>query len=92
MSTIVVNKYKEPYDVDITRTGPFGNPFRIGADGTREDVIEMFRAWFAVRVKSDSAFRSQVQALAGMRLGCVCKPQPCHGDVIVEYLDGSNVE
>ena len=91
MSTIVVNKYKEPYDVDITRNGPFGNPFKIGEDGTREDVIEIYRVWFTVQVRSDAVFRSQVRALAGMRLGCVCKPQPCHGDVIVEYLVGSDL-
>ena len=25
--------------------------------------------------------------LQGKTLGCFCKPDPCHGDIIKEYLD-----
>lgn len=36
----VVNKYKEEYDIYIGRGSRWGNPFVIGKDGTREEVIE----------------------------------------------------
>ena len=39
----VVNKYKEYYDIYIGRGSPYGNPFVIGKDVTREEVIEKFR-------------------------------------------------
>jgi len=87
--TMVVNiKRDEPYDVLIGRPSPFGNPFRIGPNGDRRDVIDQYRAWFYRRLATDADFREQVHALAGKRLGCYCAPALCHGDVIVEYLRG----
>jgi len=86
----VVNlKLKEKYDVYIGRGSPFGNPFKIGVDGDREQVITKYRDYFYNRIKNDAVFRQQVKQLKGKILGCFCKPLPCHGDVIVEYLECS---
>ena len=83
MPTRVVNKYREPFDVDITRSGQWwGNPFKIGRDGTREEVIAKFRAW----LPKQPWRMAHLEELRGARLGCVCKPKPCHGDVYVEFL------
>jgi len=41
----VVNKYKEPYTVYIGRPSIFGNPFQIGKDGTREEVIGKYATY-----------------------------------------------
>ena len=30
--------------------------------------------------------------LRGKRLGCVCKPKACHGDVLVELIEGPDPE
>jgi hypothetical protein len=79
--------YDTSCDVYIGRPGPFGNPFRIGPDGDREQVIAKYRTWFYNKLK-DEAFRGSVEALKGKRLLCWCKPDACHGDVIVEYLEG----
>lgn len=73
-------------DVYIGRPGPFQNPFEIGKDGTRAEVLIKYRAYFFDRVRRDSEFRKAVLALRGKRLVCWCKPLACHGDVIVEYL------
>ncbi len=85
--TTVVNVKKEHCDVYIGRPGPFGNPFRIGTDGDREQVINKYREWFYNKLK-DEAFRGKIETLKGKRLGCWCKPLNCHGDIIVEYLEG----
>jgi len=53
MSRLVVHCKKEKYDVYIGRAVPrsglkasvWGNPFVIGKDGTREEVIVKYRAW-----------------------------------------------
>ena len=82
MTTIV--KLSESYDVYIGRPSKWGNPFRIGADGTRRDVIEKYRAWIAKRLD----LLTSLHELKGKRLGCFCKPQPCHGDVLAELADG----
>lgn len=86
--TKVVNKkLRIPYDVYIGRPSIFGNPFVIGKDGTREDVINKYRQWFNWKIRTDADFKRQVEALRGKTLGCFCAPAPCHGDVIVDYLE-----
>lgn len=82
--TRVVNKRREAYDVDITREGPWGNPFAIGTHGNRREVIDQYRAW--IRTQPD--LLAALPSLRGKRLGCVCKPKACHGDVLVELIEG----
>ena len=71
----------------ICRPGIFGNPFSIGKDGTREEVIAKYRVYFYDRIANDPVFRRAVEGLRGYYLGCWCSPLACHGDVIVEYLE-----
>jgi hypothetical protein len=66
---------------------PLGNPFHEGYDGTREEVIEMFRNHFREKMYADDDFRDLVLSLKDKTLGCWCKPQSCHCDVIAEYLN-----
>jgi hypothetical protein len=86
--TVVVNKRAERFDEYIGRGSRFGNPYRIGVDGSRDEVIEKYRGWFYEQLISDRDFRHAAWALKGKRLGCFCKPLACHGDVIVEWLEG----
>lgn len=85
--TTIHNKYKEHYDVYIGRPTIYGNPYEIGKDGNREDVVNKYRKYFTERIQTDMSFRRQVLTLRGKRLGCFCKPKECHGDVICEYLN-----
>ena len=85
--TTVVNIHKEPYDVCIMRPSIYGNPYVIGRDGTREEVIEKFRRYFYERIKRDEAFLIAVIKLRDQRIGCCCAPDPCHGDIYVEFLE-----
>lgn len=81
LTTRVVNRHKEPYDVYIGRPTIYGNPFHIGPDGTREEVIAKYKEYAQQRF-DDKA----LQFLVGKTLGCSCKPKPCHGDVLIELL------
>ena len=99
--TTVVNIRKEPYDVYIGRPGKgqdgyFGNPFKIGDKATfgdveisiqrREECIMAYEQWFYFKL-NDPEFKARILSLKNKRLGCFCKPLPCHGDVIAEYLN-----
>lgn len=86
MKTRIVNLRKEKYDVYIGRPSQFGNPFEIGRDGTRSEVIEKYKVWFYERLENPQ-YKNQVLQLKGKTLGCFCKPSACHGDIIVDYLD-----
>lgn len=85
--TTVVNVHKEPYDVCIMRSSILGNPFVIGRDGTREEVVEKFKKYFVHCMLTDSNFRAAVENLRGKKIGCCCSPAACHGDVYAEFLN-----
>jgi hypothetical protein len=82
--TRVVNLHHEPCDVNIMRPGPWGNPFVIGRDGDRAEVIAKYSAW----IMRQPALMARLGELRGRVLGCCCKPEPCHGDVLAALADG----
>lgn len=85
--TVVVNLRYDNYDELIDRRSIFGNPFPERKHG-RARCIELFKEYFYKRIEEDEKFRNEVLKLRGKALGCWCKPRACHGDVIVEYLNG----
>lgn len=78
--TRVVNKRTHSYNIYIGRGSKWGNPFRIGVDGSRTEVIELYRQWLWKQPKLITALKAG--ELKGQRLGCFCKPYACHGDVL----------
>lgn len=82
----VVNLKHERCDVRIDRTSHWGNPFVIGKDGTRDQVIEKYRDWICAPEQRHMV-RYARQVLAGKTLGCWCAPLPCHGDVLLELAN-----
>lgn len=77
----VVHCKREKYTVYIGRPSIFGNPFVIGKDGDRENVIRLFK----LHVYENEEIMRAIRALKDSDvLGCWCKPAHCHGDVIVE--------
>ena len=84
--TRVVHCKKEPYDVMIDRMTIFGNPYPLSRY-TRQESLRKYKIYFYKRLKTDPEFKRRVLELDGLTLGCWCKPQDCHGDIIVEYLE-----
>ena len=92
VKTRVVNIRKETCDVYIGRAGHgkdgyFGNPFRLEVTMARGSTLDRYRKYFYHRLGTDDEFRKRIGKLQGKTLGCFCKPNPCHGDIIKEYLD-----
>ena len=84
MKPVVVNKYKEVYDVYIGRGSFWGNPFPITQEDDRDMVIAKYAKHLQVLYDQDKiTFSKELLKLTGKRLGCFCKPQACHGDIIV---------
>lgn len=89
--TRVVHCRREPYDVMIDRTTQFGNQFPLSKYSRPESILQ-YHAWFYRQLEFSPEFKEAVLALKGLTLGCWCAPLACHGDVIVEYLEGLNDE
>ena len=82
--TRVVHCKVEPFDIYIGRPSKWGNPFKVGKDGSREEVIQKYRQW----VRTNPMLMTQLTTeLKGKVLGCWCKPDACHGDVLAELAD-----
>ena len=61
--------------VYIGRGSIYGNPYKVGPDGTRSEVIQKFER----NILPDL----DVSELRGKDLVCFCAPKPCHGDPIL---------
>ncbi len=79
----VVHCKKAPFDVYIGRPGIWGNPFIIGQDGSRSDVVTKYRNWLL----QQPDLVARLPELQGKTLACWCAPQACHGDVLVELAN-----
>lgn len=84
--TRVVNHRDEAYDVFIGRPTLYGNPFVIGPDGTREDVLALYRQHLE---DNPDIVDMAVRDLSDSVLGCYCKPEACHGDVLIEFMENA---
>ena len=69
--------------VYIGRPSKWGNPFAIGRDGSRADVIAKYRAWIVAQPDLMGA----LEELRGRDLDCWCAPLACHGDVLADLAN-----
>ena len=86
---LVLNKYKDvipSWSVYIGRPSLWGNPFIIGKDGSRDEVIEKYRVW--IYNQPDLIKKSKMQ-LKGKNLVCFCSPLPCHGHILRDIANES---
>lgn len=87
--TFVSNKDKgDFFDTYIGRGTLWGNPYAIGSDGDREEVIRKFAYDFNKGfLRGGEEFNDKLKLLRGHTLGCHCKPFACHGDILARYLN-----
>lgn len=87
--TIVVNKDRgDKYEVYIGRGTIWGNPYQMGVDGDRDEVIRKFKYDFENgMLKASTDLEKNLDIVRGKVIACHCKPAACHGDVIAAYLN-----
>lgn len=82
------HKNAPPEAVYIGRPSPYGNPYEIGRDGTRAEVIEKFRQDMeTLKANAPRVFEHMCAQLRGKDLVCWCAPAACHGDILLEYAN-----
>jgi Domain of unknown function (DUF4326) len=81
-NAVYVGRYMPSYGL---QPSIFQNRFRIGLDGTREQVIRKFE----VELRSSPELLRLVRVeLKDKLLLCWCHPSPCHADVLAKIADG----
>jgi hypothetical protein len=84
----VVHCKKDKYDVYIGRPSKWGNPFTIGKDGNREEVIRKYAGW----IIKQTELLNNIQELKGKVLGCWCSPKACHGHILSAIANSEHFE
>lgn len=89
----VLNKRSGAKGLYIGRPSVLGNPFSIGADGSRKEVIEKYEAWLRDQWRKGTPAKAELIRLAKLykagqplSLVCWCAPLPCHGHVLARAI------
>jgi hypothetical protein len=88
------------------RQSPLANPYKIGKDGTREEVVKKYRQWLWEEIqkgrKRENEVWKELKSILNdikqldseddyTRLMCWCKEdEKCHGDVVINCLNWMN--
>ncbi len=64
----------------------FGNPFKVNIFG-RDKALELYQNYIEKRLIEEEGFKEELLKLDGKVLGCFCKPDKCHGDILVEIIE-----
>lgn len=78
----------------IGRPSIHGNPYKIGRDGDRTEVLTKYRSYlFEECLDSSSKLRKSIEDLErvtrdeDITLVCWCSPEACHGDILKYVLE-----
>jgi hypothetical protein len=63
----------------VDRSTKWGNPFVIGRDGNRKEVLEKYAVYLALH-----PLALDIRELVGKDLVCWCAPLPCHAEILAE--------
>ena len=77
----------------VTRPGIYGNPYRVGRDGTAAECVARFRADIETVLAGpvtlhQAVARTMLRDIRGKNLACHCAPgDPCHADVLLDLAN-----
>lgn len=72
-----------PTSIYVGRPTMWGNPFVIGEDGTREEVVAKYERY----IKQVPLLLSMLPQLKGKDLTCWCAPESCHADILLRLAN-----
>ena len=73
------------------------NPFTVKKYGL-EKSLELYRKWIITgvnpingKIRKEGPLINDIDEIKGKILGCWCKPNACHGDILAELADNQSV-
>lgn len=78
---IFINNERYPKQSSI-----FCNPFKIGRDGNRNEVLDKYKDYIIKKLDNDINLRNELMKLKDKNLGCWCAPDPCHGNILLDLI------
>ena len=62
----------------------WANPYKLEA--SREESLRKFREYIVKKIKDKNLYE-ELMGLDGKNLGCWCKPESCHGDILIQLIE-----
>ena len=90
---LYLGRFNKPYNLVAS---PLANPYSIGKDGSRQEVIAKYRVWLWKIVKKylqDGKSNPVIETLIyiakhpNLKLVCWCFPEPCHVEVVISCVN-----
>lgn len=75
----VVHCRRDRYDVYVGRPSKWGNPFKVGVHGKRDECIALYVEWLRTQPELIADAKRE---LKGKVLGCWCAPNACHAEIL----------
>lgn len=89
MPKVLNKRFGMPSDaVYIGRPSKWGNPYQIGRDGDRSEVIAKFTDY----ILRSPHLLDALPEIRGKDLVCWCYPEACHGDVLLKLANNEVAE
>ena len=76
---VFINKERFP-----KRSSTWANPYKVKKEG-RDKSLELYELWLREKIKNEGI--EEFKKLKNKVLGCWCKPEKCHGDIIIKILN-----
>lgn len=81
---IFINNQRFPKENSI-----WHNPYKLQSNSNEKDrefVLQQYEIHLKNLLKQDF-YKIELQKLKGKNLGCWCKPNKCHGDILLKYIN-----
>jgi len=78
---VFIDKKRYPHESSI-----WANPFKITNYATRIECLTKYEEYIRKKI-IDEKLEHELKKLKGKTLGCWCKPELCHGDILVKLID-----
>lgn len=78
---VFIDKIRFPYESSI-----WANPFKITKESGRDECIEQYEKYIRKKIIDENLIEELLK-LKGKKIGCWCKPEKCHGDVLLKLIE-----
>ena len=70
-----------------TKASLFANPFKVRKIDSRGKIVDQYKQHITKRIDNETWLKVELLKLKGKNLGCWCKPEKCHGDVLLNLIE-----
>lgn len=78
---VFIDGIRYPFENSI-----WSNPYKINDTQSREQVLELYYEYIKKKIEKEPTLVDELIKLKGKKLGCWCKPDKCHGDILLDLI------